>query len=66
VELPSQPTSTDPNVAPEPAVRTTTLMNWILPVDLDGDARADLVVPLDRSRLSGLTNDALVWFENLR
>ena len=41
-------------------------MNWILPVDLNSDGAEDLVVPLDRSGLSGLTNDALVWFENLR
>ncbi|MFQ5461648.1 MAG: FG-GAP repeat domain-containing protein [Phycisphaerae bacterium] len=55
----------DPNAVPEPQMAST-LMNWILPVDLNGDGANDLVVPLDRSGLSGLTNDALVWFENLR
>ncbi len=73
VESSAPPATADPNADPnlltgsnvEPVVRST-LMNWILPVDLNGDGANDLVVPLDRSGLSGLTNDALVWFENLR
>ena len=33
-------------------------------VDLDGNGANDLVVTLDRSGLSGRTNDALAWFRN--
>ncbi|MBU0718839.1 MAG: VCBS repeat-containing protein [Planctomycetes bacterium] len=54
---------TDPNVAEED-VAGSAIMNSILVVDLDGDGANDLIVTLDRSGLSGLTNDALVWFRN--
>ena len=57
------PTTTDPNVDPQ-EVAGTSLMNSIVVVDLDGDGSNDLVVTLDRAGLSGLTNDALVWFRN--
>ncbi len=57
------PTTTDPSVAPV-EVAGTTVMNSILVTDLDADGSADLIVTLDRSGLSGLTNDALVWFRN--
>ena len=59
------PATTDPNVEPE-EIAGGTFMNSILAVDLDGDGAQDLVVTLDRSGLSGLTNDALVWFRNTR
>jgi hypothetical protein len=59
------PATTDPNVEPE-EIAGGTFMNSILTVDLDGDGAQDLVVTLDRSGLSGLTNDALVWFRNTR
>jgi hypothetical protein len=57
--------ATDPNVTPDEIVGDTG-MNTILVVDLDGDGASDLVVPFDRSGLSGLTNDALVWFQNTK
>lgn len=61
----SGPVTTDPNVNPEDLAGATS-MNAILVTDLDGDGANDLVVPLDRSGLSGLSNDALVWFRNTR
>lgn len=57
--------TTDPNVDPE-TLGGDTFMNSILVVDLDGDGASDLVVTLDRSGLSGLSNDALVWFRNTK
>ncbi|MFH1107796.1 MAG: VCBS repeat-containing protein [Planctomycetota bacterium] len=59
------PPTTDPNVAPQ-EVAGTTFINSILVVDLDGDGANDLVATFDRSGLSGLSNDALVWFRNTR
>ncbi len=59
------PSTTDPNV-PSTAVAGTTFINSILVVDLDGDGDNDLIATLDRSGLSGLSNDALVWFRNTR
>ena len=35
-------------------------------VDLNADGANDIIVTLDRSVLSGLTNDALVWLRNTR
>jgi hypothetical protein len=61
----SAPATTDPNVAPE-EVAGTTFINSILVVDLDGDGANDLVATFDRTGLSGLSNDALVWFHNTR
>ena len=55
--------ATDPTVVSPEAVGAST-MNSILIVDLDGDGANDIVVPLDRHGLSGLTADALVWFQN--
>jgi len=59
------PATTDPNVTPE-EVAGTTFINSILVVDLDGDGANDIVATFDRSGLSGLSNDALVWFRNTR
>jgi hypothetical protein len=59
------PPTTDPNVTPT-EVAGTTFINSILVVDLDGDGATDLVATFDRSGLSGLSNDALVWFRNTR
>ena len=42
----------------------TTSINSLVVVDLDGDGASDVVATFDRSGLSGLTNDALVWFRN--
>jgi hypothetical protein len=61
----SSPATTDPNVSPG-EVAGTTFINSILVVDLDADGENDLVATLDRSGLSGLSNDALVWFRNTR
>ena len=58
-------TTTDPSVDPQ-EIAGTSFMNSILVTDLDGDGANDLVVTFDRTRLSGLTNDALVWFRNTR
>ena len=61
----------DPNAppaaapAPTPTPDGATVINSIIVVDLDGDGRNDLIAPLDRTSLSGLTNDALVWFRNI-
>lgn len=57
------PATTDPNVEPS-EIAGTTLMNSITIADLDGDGANDIIVTLDRSGLSGLSNDALVWFRN--
>ncbi len=59
----TDPATTDPNVEPE-EVAGSTFINSILVADIDGDGVDDLVVPFDRSGLSGLTNDALVWLRN--
>ena len=61
----NSPATTDPNVQPV-EIAGTTFMNSVLAVDLDGDGARDLIVPMDRAGLSGLTNDALVWFRNTR
>ncbi len=62
-ESDSDALATDPNATTEESAGQTS-MNTILVVDLDGDGANDLVVPFDRSGLSGLSNDALVWFRN--
>lgn len=59
------PATTDPQVTPA-EVGATTSINSIIVVDLDGDGARDIVVTLDRSGLSGLSNDALAWFRNTR
>jgi len=59
------PPTTDPNVTPT-EVAGTTFINSILVVDLDGDGANDIVATFDRSGLSGLSNDALVWFRSTR
>lgn len=64
-EDPDVPQTTDPGVEPE-VVAGSTIINTLLAVDLDGDGALDFVATLDRSGLSGLSNDALVWFQNTR
>ena len=44
----------------------TTFINSILVVDLDDDGPNDILATFDRTGLSGLSNDALVWFRNTR
>lgn len=41
-----------------------TFINAVLVADMDGDGDRDVVGTLDRSGLSGLASDALVWFRN--
>ncbi|MCO6439198.1 MAG: VCBS repeat-containing protein [Phycisphaerae bacterium] len=61
------PDVTDPNIEPgQDTLVVTTLMNSILIVDLDQDGRNDMIVPFDRSGLSGLSSDLIVWFRNTR
>jgi hypothetical protein len=59
------PATTDPNVAPG-EIAGGTLIQTVIVADLDGNGTNDLVVTLDRSGLSGLSNDALVWFRSTR
>jgi hypothetical protein len=59
----SSPATTDPDVGPT-EVAGTTFINSIHVVDLDGDGFNDIVASFDRSGLSGLSNDALVWFRS--
>lgn len=61
----TDPATTDPNVTPD-EVGESTSMNSVLIVDLDDDGENDIITTLDRTGLSGLTNDALVWFRSLR
>jgi hypothetical protein len=56
-------TTADPNVEQE-EVASTTAINSIVVADIDGDGANDLVATFDRSGLSGLSNDVLVWFRN--
>jgi len=56
---------TDPNASPD-ALLGTTFINTIHVVDLDRDGRNDLLITLDRSGLSGVSSDALVWLRNTR
>ena len=48
------------------AVDTTTAINSLLVVDLDGDGRNDIVGTLDRRTGSGLSDDRLVWYRNTK
>ncbi|MBI3834004.1 MAG: VCBS repeat-containing protein [Planctomycetes bacterium] len=52
--------SSDPNAT----TSTATGIRSILIVDLDGDGQNDIVATFDRAGLSGIANDALVWFRN--
>jgi len=47
-------------------VDTSTNINELLVVDLDGDGRNDIVGTLDRRSGSGLSDDRLVWYRNTR
>jgi hypothetical protein len=47
-------------------VDTSTYINALLVVDLDGDGRNDIVGTLDRRSGSGLTDDRLVWYRNIK
>ncbi|HEY3246478.1 MAG TPA: VCBS repeat-containing protein [Phycisphaerae bacterium] len=53
----------DPNAAPD-APDTSTFINNVLVIDLDGDGFNDVVGTLDRRQGSGLSHDRLVWYRN--
>ncbi len=59
---------TDPTAtaATQTLAEEGTFINALLIVDLDGDGSNDIVGTIDRDELSGLADDALVWFENRR
>lgn len=61
----SRPAVTDPNVNPSEVVVTSTIINALQIVDLDGDGRLDLLATLDRRGQAGITNDAVIWYRNL-
>ncbi|MCH8243020.1 MAG: VCBS repeat-containing protein [Planctomycetes bacterium] len=48
------------------AVDVSTSINDILIVDLDEDGRLDIVATLDRRSGSGLSDDRIVWYRNIR
>jgi hypothetical protein len=64
---PNAPPGATPAPTPTPTATPdgATVINSIIVVDVDGDGANDLIAPLDRTSLSGLTNDALVWFRNI-
>jgi len=47
-------------------VDVSTYINALLVVDLDGDGKNDVVGTLDRRTGSGLSDDRLVWYRNVR
>ncbi|MFH1111210.1 MAG: VCBS repeat-containing protein [Planctomycetota bacterium] len=47
-------------------VDTSTVINALLVVDLDGDGKDDIVGTLDRRSGAGLSDDRLVWYRNTR
>ena len=47
-------------------VDTSTHINTLLVVDLDGDGKNDIVGTLDRRLGAGLSDDRLVWYRNTR
>ncbi|RME40490.1 MAG: hypothetical protein D6788_03230 [Planctomycetota bacterium] len=47
-------------------IDASTIINALLIVDLDGDGRNDIVATLDRRTGSGLSDDRLVWYRNIR
>ncbi len=68
---PNQSTSqqqqpTQPGGAGVTEVDTSTHINSLLVVDLDGDGKNDIVGTLDRRTGSGLSDDRLVWYRNIR
>lgn len=48
------------------AVDTSTYINSLLVIDLDGDGKNDVVGTLDRRTGAGLSDDRLVWYRNVR
>lgn len=48
------------------ATDATTFINSLLVVDLDGDGKNDVIGTLDRRSGSGLSDDRLVWYRNVK
>lgn len=48
------------------AVDSSTHVNALLVVDLDGDGKNDIIGTLDRRSGSGLSDDRLVWYRNTK
>ena len=48
------------------AVDASTHINSLLIVDLDGDAKQDIIGTLDRRTGAGLSDDRLVWYRNTK
>ena len=48
------------------AVDSSTHVNSLLVVDLDGDGKDDIIGTLDRRSGSGLSDDRLVWYRNTK
>jgi hypothetical protein len=57
----SDPDCSTPNLA-----SFTTHINSLLVVDLDADGRNDILATLDRRSGSGLSQDQLIWYRNIR
>lgn len=45
---------------------TSTVINTLLIVDVDGDGRNDIIGTLDRRSGSGVSDDRIVWYRNVR
>jgi hypothetical protein len=56
--------STDPNATGQDTAGT--FINNIIVADIDEDGRMDIIATLDRTADSGLSNDAIVFFHNVR
>ncbi len=54
---------TDPNASAE-ATSADTLINTLIIADIDNDGYNDIIATLDRTSMSGLSNDALALFRN--
>ena len=63
-EATSLPPVTDPNVNRDEVVEPSTFINSLNVVDLDADGRPDILGTLDRRGMSGMANDAVVWYRN--
>jgi len=57
-------TTTNVNPATQTLQDSGTRINTLLIADIDGDGFNDIVGTIDRDELSGLSDDALVWFRN--
>lgn len=71
---PSNDPTIDPDAPAEPGgsgvgvdqIDTSTYINALLVVDIDGDGKNDVIGTLDRRSGSGLSDDRLVWYRNTK